>query len=90
MTKPWLLFEPIYELTKWYKLEMDARENCGLQYTNQIYENAIKQRDQKKYENENIVRTLVNPKNQLSEEAIKDELAGIILAVSGQKDQGKI
>lgn len=64
-------------------MEMDGRKHGGLQFVNKIYDDAVMNRDEEEYyDKENIVRALVNPKFQLSEQEIKDEIAGIILAVS--------
>lgn len=85
MSKIWLHFEPFYKLSKWYKIELDGRTKSALKLVDRIYENALNNREENYddgSENENAIKAMTNPRNNLSEREVKEEIFGLILAVS--------
>lgn len=85
MFKVWLHFKPFYKISKWYKIEQDGRNKSALKLVDKIYENAIKNRDEHYEdgsENINAIKALTDPKYNLSERMVKEEIFGLILAVS--------
>lgn len=68
-------------------MEMDGRTKGSLKFADEIFENAKKNfelsnnnEDEKTYPN--AIKTLVNPKHQLSDEEIRQEIITILVAVS--------
>lgn len=64
---------------------MEGRTKSALKLVDKIYENALKSRDENYNdgsEKENAIKAMTNFKHQLSEQEIKEEIFGLILAVS--------
>lgn len=64
---------------------MDGRSKSALKLVDKIYEDAVKHRDENYddgSENANAIKAMTNPKNNWSEKEIKEEIFGLILAVS--------
>jgi hypothetical protein len=84
--RPWLYFEPIFKLTNYYKRAMIAREKSSEKITRMILEE-FRSKDFSEFaedENEikNPMKLLMNPKHELTEEELRDEIETILVAVS--------
>lgn len=69
---------------------MDGRNKSALKLVDKIYENAIKYRDEHYNdgsENPNAIKAMTNLKHNLSEKEVKEEIFGLILAVSFKRNQ---
>lgn len=68
-------------------MEMDGRTKGSLKFADEIFENAKRNLElQNNNEDEkvhaNAIKTLVDPKHQLSDEEIKQEIITLLVAVS--------
>lgn len=64
---------------------MDGRTKSALKLVDKIYENALKNQEEHYNdgsENANAIKAMTNPKHHLSEREVKEEIFGLILAVS--------
>jgi hypothetical protein len=85
MTKFWLHYEPFYKLSSWYKIEMDGRSKSALKLVDKIYDNAMRSRDENYNDGSeyaNAIKAMTDQKHNLSEREVKEEIFGLILAVS--------
>jgi hypothetical protein len=84
-------FKPLYRLTKWYQLEQKHVINGLLTIADEVYDE--KQGLQEKFEEandddgynkrpKNFINQLMNPKNGLTEEEIKQEINTLVAAVN--------
>jgi hypothetical protein len=87
MAKFWLHFEPFYKMSKYYQMEMDGRTKGSLKFADEIFENAkrnqeLENNNEDEKVSKNAIKTLVDPKHQLSDEEIKQEIITLLVAVS--------
>lgn len=85
MMRPWLHSDFIYKKTKMFKIQEKARLTSSLRFTDEIIkkgriykENFVDNADGLR----NSVECLFDPRNNLTEDEIRDEINTIIIAVS--------
>lgn len=75
-------------MSKYYKMEMDGRTKGSLKFADEIFENAKRNLMQQNNNEDdgkthvNAIKTLVDPKHQLSDEEIRQEIITLLVAVS--------
>lgn len=80
--KPWLYFEPFYKMSAYYKMEMDGRTKGSLKFTDEILNRARKNHDaNNNVTQKNAIKLLVDPKYNLDDDEIKQEITTLLVAV---------
>lgn len=84
MTRVWLHFDSVYNMTRYYKMEMEARRKSSLKFTDEILQRGRANSEVIYNHNgpKNTIKSLVNPKHGLDDEEIREEINSIIMAVS--------